>query len=180
MPITVVEDVRYLDPGDQFLCKVLQAIKERQVLDEHELTLMAEGQGSHWLRPAPVLEDACREMGLEEALANSGKIAASCQAKIPFKEPQLPVFPQATGLSSDQYLEKLAFAGLEKLGLRQGIYHARLQKELAVIQQMGFADYFLIVGDIVNYCRQRGALVGPGPGVSCRVLGSLCFRHYPN
>lgn len=164
LPVTVVEDVRYLDPGDQFLCKVLQAIKGRRVLDEHELTLMAEGQGSHWLRPAAALEEACREMGLEEALANSGKIAASCQAKIPFKEPQLPVFPQAAALSSDQYLEKLAFAGLEKLGLRQGIYQARLQKELTVIQQMGFADYFLIVGDIVNYCRQKGALVGPGRG----------------
>ncbi|WP_201330018.1 DNA polymerase III subunit alpha, partial [Lactobacillus nasalidis] len=164
LPLAAVEDVRYLNPGDQFLCQVLRAVKERRTFSESELAMMAQGQGSHWLRPATAVEAACREMGLSEALENSWKIAEKCSAEIPFAKPQVPVFPQDSGLSSAEYLEKLAYAGLKQRVGRQPAYEARLKKELAVINEMGFADYFLIVGDIVAYCRGRGALVGPGRG----------------
>lgn len=160
----ITEDVRYLNPEDQFSQKVLGAIKSKKVFTEDELRAIAKGRGSHYLRPASELFDACEQLGLKEAFLNTWEIAENADAQIPFAKPQLPVFPQTTGLSSDDYLTKWAVAGLKRLGLTSPAYQERLAKELMVIKQMGFSDYFLIVGDIVAYTKKQGYLMGPGRG----------------
>ena len=83
------------------------------------------------------------------------------------------------GVSREQVLEEAAWRGLrERLGLapdepippRFGAYAKRMESELAVVNGMGFAGYFLIVADFIAYARKSGIPVGPGRGSSA---GSL-------
>ncbi len=100
-----------------------------------------------------------------EAVANTVRIAERCNVTLEFGKLYLPEFPIPAGLTADAYLRQLC---LERLPAR---YPAagktetdRLDYELGVIAQMGFASYFLIVWDFVSYARQEGIAVGPGRG----------------
>ena len=63
------------------------------------------------------------------------------------------------------YLKALCYKGLQKrLNNVSNVYLQRLEKELKIIEQMGFADYFLVVWDYVKYAKKNDILVGPGRG----------------
>jgi len=109
----------------------------------------------------------------EGALANTVKIADMCQFDFEFDKLYLPKFPCPDGKSAKDHLEALAKAGLERhiatgkilLGTHtREEYDERLRYELSVIDKMGYADYFLIVQDYVNFARSREIPVGPGRG----------------
>ena len=91
-----------------------------------------------------------------EAVANTVRIAADCNLDLPFGR---PIFPSATipkGETPYSYLAQLAFAGLTARyrPLRPAAVR-RLEKELAVIDRLGFADYFLIMHEIVAWARRQ-------------------------
>ncbi len=91
-----------------------------------------------------------------EAAANTVRIAADCNLDLPFGR---PIFPSATipkGETPYSYLAQLAFAGLTARyrPLRPAAVR-RLEKELAVIDRLGFADYFLIMHEIVAWARRQ-------------------------
>lgn len=74
-------------------------------------------------------------------------------------------FPNEQGLSSEDYLRQLALEGLSKKNPGYGpAYRQRLDYELSVINKMGYADYFLLVGDYVRFAKTHGISVGPGRG----------------
>ena len=109
----------------------------------------------------------------EGALENTVKIADMCQFDFDFDKLYLPKFPCPDGKSAKEHLEGLAKAGLEKHIATGKItldthtreeYDERLGYELSVIDKMGYADYFLIVQDYVNFARSREIPVGPGRG----------------
>ncbi|MFW5894318.1 MAG: DNA polymerase III subunit alpha [Bacillota bacterium] len=83
-------------------------------------------------------------------------------------EASLPKFSTPKGVTSPRYLEALSTKGLERRidgkRLNKDKYYNRLKKELKVINDMGYDDYFLIVWDVVRYAKQAGILVGPGRG----------------
>ena len=89
----------------------------------------------------------------------------------------LPNFPIPESYqTSEKYLIDLAHVGLEKR--YEKIDHTvrdRLDFELEVITKMGFAGYFLIVWDVVNYARQNQISVGPGRGSAAGSLVSYCL-----
>src|SRR6266850_3412080 len=108
---------------------------------------------------------------LPQALDNSVEIAQRCNLEIELGKNRLPAFPTPPGVTVDQYLENAAEAGLarrlEKLGLKGDAaarYRERLAFEIRTIVQMGFAGYFLIVADFINWARTNGVPVGPGRG----------------
>src|SRR5882672_9710515 len=108
---------------------------------------------------------------LPQALDNSVEIARRCNLEIELGKSRLPAFPTPPGVTIDQYLENAAEAGLarrlEKLGLKGAAaarYRERLAFEIRTIVQMGFAGYFLIVADFINWARTNGVPVGPGRG----------------
>ena len=109
----------------------------------------------------------------EGALANTVKIADMCNFDFEFDKLYLPKFPCPNNESAVVYLERLAKEGLERriesgkivLGKHtREEYDQRLVYELSVIEKMGYADYFLIVQDYVNYARNSKIPVGPGRG----------------
>jgi DNA polymerase-3 subunit alpha len=98
---------------------------------------------------------------IPQALQNSVEIARRCNLQIALGKSRLPAFPTPTGMSVDDYLRQQAHAGLKKRGLDNV---ERLEFELKTIIQMGFAGYFLIVADFINWAKQNGVPVGPGRG----------------
>jgi DNA polymerase-3 subunit alpha len=102
---------------------------------------------------------------LPEAIANTAVIALRCAVAAPSRRPILP----RLGDDEDEQLRRDAKAGLEKrlegrLGEDAQIYADRLEFELDVIVRMGFAGYFLIVADFIQWAKANDIPVGPGRG----------------
>src|SRR5262245_8219571 len=109
------------------------------------------------------------------ALANSVEIARRCSFELELGKSKLPLFPTPDGTGLNQYLRSEAMAGLEqRLSAlypeaaqrvqQAGRYTDRLELELQTIIEMGFAGYFLIVADFINWAKRNGVPVGPGRG----------------
>ncbi len=103
---------------------------------------------------------------LPEALANSVEIARRCSLALTLGEARLPQYPVPAGTSTEEFLRAEAARGLARRfpAGAGAAYHERLASELAVICQMGFAGYFLIVADFIRWARENGVPVGPGRG----------------
>jgi DNA polymerase-3 subunit alpha len=120
-------------------------------------------------------EMAKRYADMPAALANSVAIAQRCNLAIPLGKNYLPDFPIPAGVTIEQHLRNEAIAGLERRLLllyadvdtrdaKRPEYVARLEFEVKTIIQMGYAGYFLIVADFINWAKQNGVPVGPGRG----------------
>ncbi len=107
---------------------------------------------------------------LPEALANTVVIAQRCAVKAPNRKPILPSLAgdreaeaKALEVEAQKGLAaRLAFAGIT--GAAEQPYHERLAFEVDVINRMGFAGYFLIVADFIQWAKSQGIPVGPGRG----------------
>ena len=103
-----------------------------------------------------------------EAIENTRKIADSIDLTLPMGESHLPNFPipdSATTEDSDEYLRSLANSGAEShYGEISPNIQERIDHELKVIKNMGFAGYFLITADFVKYAKDSKIPVGPGRG----------------
>ncbi len=108
---------------------------------------------------------------IPQALENALEIARRCSLEIELGKSRLPAFPTPPGVTLDEFLRSEATAGLarrlEKLGIageQAARYTERLNFEIGTIVQMGFAGYFLIVADFINWAKSNGVPVGPGRG----------------
>jgi DNA polymerase-3 subunit alpha len=112
---------------------------------------------------------------IPSALTNTVEIAKRCNLMLELGVNRLPLFPTPHNESLEQYLRDQAAAGLEKRMLHLfpdatvhadnlPQYQARLAFEVNTIIQMGFAGYFLIVADFINWAKHNNVPVGPGRG----------------
>ncbi len=109
---------------------------------------------------------------LPEAIANTEHIARRCSLSLKLGSSKLPVFPVPDGSSAESHLERQAEAGLARRWAAltnanlpdRAFYDERLQRELKVINEMGFAGYFLIVADFIQWAKDQSIPVGPGRG----------------
>jgi DNA polymerase-3 subunit alpha len=116
------------------------------------------------------------------AVANTCRIADSCDLELALNKTHLPQYTTPDGYTRESYVEHLAVDGLRaRLKERPGkipapVYEQRLREELMVICSMGFAGYFLIVWDIIRFARTRGIPVGPGRGSAAGSLVAYALR----
>jgi len=120
------------------------------------------------------------ESGLQEdELDITNEIANRCHVEIDTSKRRLPKYAFIPdGKTSNEYLMELANDGLIRIPKVAGMadeYHDRLLRELSDIQDMGFADYFLIVHDVVSWIRNKGILLGRGRGSAGGSLVSYCL-----
>jgi len=112
---------------------------------------------------------------IPQALENSVEIARRCNLEIELGKNRLPAFPTPPGTTLEQFLREQAQTGLERRLAKAAPedaarardaarYRERLAFELETIVQMGFAGYFLIVADFINWAKSNGVPVGPGRG----------------
>lgn len=125
---------------------------------------------------------------LPEALANTLRIAEQCELELETGRYFFPSFPLPQGESLEQRLEDLAHQGFQSrlaeiqaqdpewFQKRAAAYTRRLEHELRVIRDMGFAGYFLIVADFIQYARDHGIPVGPGRGSAAGSLVAYCLH----
>ncbi|MCF7935570.1 MAG: DNA polymerase III subunit alpha [Synergistales bacterium] len=103
---------------------------------------------------------------LPEALTNTVEIAERCNVTFNFGDYRLPHFEIPQGETLESYLEHQAWQGLSQRYGESVSQEAkdRLQRELGIINEMGYAGYFLIVADFINAAKERDIPVGPGRG----------------
>ena len=128
---------------------------------------------------------------LPSALANTLEIARRCNLTLELGKAQLPDFPiplvDGQRVTPDEYFRHASNTGLSSRLAHlypqpaerervQARYQARLDFEIDTILQMGFAGYFLIVGDFINWAKNNGCPVGPGRGSGAGSLVAYSLR----
>ena len=108
---------------------------------------------------------------LPEAIASTMAIAERCNLDLELGKFHLPKFPLEKGQEAMAILRQQANEGLQKRLLSSRTdagsdYSQRLDYELKTIQQIGLADYFLVIADFVDFAKDRGVPVGPGSGAA--------------
>lgn len=163
LKLVVAERVDYLQANDYFATRVMQAIDANIVLSN--LGQIKNELGPNYLKSVTEIEKNYRLAGLKDAYINVQKIAEQIAVELNFKQPQLPSYPLPVDKTNTaDYLLELAKVGLELRGLTTPAYEVRLTQELAIINQLGFNDYFLIIWDVIQWAHQQNIQTGPGRG----------------
>lgn len=163
--VVATNDVHYLNSEDDEAQDVLLCLQMKKKKDEPNRMTMI-GEDFSFYSPEK-MQNSFRDN--PEVLKNTLKVAEKCNVELPLGETRLPSFKVPNGKTAEQYLEELAYAGLEKRygktkELNGHNIKERVDFELSVIKKTGFAPYFLIVADFTNWARSQGILVGPGRG----------------
>jgi DNA polymerase-3 subunit alpha len=170
--LVATNDVHYVRPEDSQAQELLLAIQTNTTINNpHRMKML--GTGYH-LRTADEMADLFSE--IPEALLNTVKIAERCELAFDFDNLHLPPFAVPEGFTADGYLVHLCHQGLQDR--YQNIsteVQARLDHELSLVRDMGFAGYFLIVWDLIRFSKARGILVGPGRGSAAGSIISYCL-----
>ncbi len=167
LPLVATNDVHYLRPEDAKAQDALLCIQTGKTVNSAGRMKFQTDQ-LYFKSPA----EMARSIPHPAALAASGEIAARCDVTLDLGTYRFPVFHQAAGQSMESLMAERAREGLKaRLGSPAGhprqaeeAYWQRLEYEIDILVKMGFAGYFLVVADIINYARQQRIPVGPGRG----------------
>ena len=160
--LVATNDVHYVHADDSEFHDILLCVQTGRTINDPDR--MRFSGPDYYLKSEE--EMAALFADYPDALENTAKIAARCQVDFTFGELQLPFYPLPEHFESDDaYLRALCE---ERLSSRYADVtdeiRTRLDYELDVIHGMGYASYFLIVWDFINYAREHGVEVGPGRG----------------
>src|SRR3990172_2200558 len=167
IPLVATNDCHYLERHDAKAHDVLLCLQTGKTLkDPQRMRFSTE---ELYVKSA---EDMARLFGeLPAAVLQSVKIAERCNLKLDFDTFHLPHYAVPEGTTREDHLQRLSVAGLKERFATLStappmvpLYEQRLRDELTMINAMGYAGYFLIVWDIINYARTHGIPVGPGRG----------------
>jgi len=173
--LVCTNNVHYATPSDYALYTALAAVRARRSLDEID----------GWLPPAPT---AHLRSGVEQqrwfvrypgVVERAAEIGLACAFDLKLIAPTLPPYPVPVGETEATFLRQLAYDGATKrYGTRddetvEGAW-AQIDRELVVIEQLGFPGYFLIVWDIVQFCHRNDILCqGRGSAANSAVCYAL-------
>ncbi|HEX8473707.1 MAG TPA: DNA polymerase III subunit alpha [Pyrinomonadaceae bacterium] len=190
VPLVATNDAHYLRPDDARAHDVLLCIGSgKTVQDTNRLRY---GSPNFYVR-SPEEMWAIFGHEIPEVLTRTVEIAEMCQLDLPSGVNHVPNFPIPASdkdLSVDEYFEKVVREGYEKRrakvwepAMSRGEsrhtlseYQERISREIAMIKQMGFASYFLIVWDFIKYAKDHAVPVGPGRGSAAGSLVAYCLE----
>lgn len=185
LPIVATNDVRFLNKEDFDAHEARVCIREGYTLADPRRVQQYSSQ--QYLRSSEEMEALFAD--LPSAIANTVEISKRCNVKLNLGNNYLPNFPIPEGSTVEQYLSHLSEIGLDdrlkqifrnksedELIAARGEYDERLQIELKVINNMGFAGYFLIVADFIQWAKQNGVPVGPGRGSGAGSLVAYALK----
>ena len=180
-PLLATNDSHYTHREDAVAHDALLCVQTGALLSD---TNRFKFEGTeHYLKSAAEMRHLFREV--PEACDNTLLIAERADVQIELGKPSLPEFPVPDRFAGDTYEER-ALAYLRDLtmdGARQRYgtplppeVVERLDYELGVIGNMGFAAYFLVVWDLIRFARESGIRVGPGRGSAAGCCVAYCLR----
>lgn len=154
--LVATNNVHYAQLSRRRLATAMAAVRSRRSLDELDGWLPA-ASSAHLRSGAEQARRFARYPGVVERAAELG---LACAFDLSLVAPNLPPFPCPDGLDEMTYLRRLTEQGAER---RYGSRHApgaatawrQIDHELDVIEQLGFAGYFLIVWDLVEFCHRH-------------------------
>ena len=164
--LVITNDSHYLRQEDADMHDTLLCLQTNS--DKDEVNRFRFENDQFYVKTADQLRDSFRWMDselFEECIKNTNDIAEKCHLIIELGKSPLPEYPIPPQYTTESYLEHLVFEGLEKrYGNITDDLKKRVQYELSVINEMGFAAYFLITWDFIHYAKTHGIPVGPGRG----------------
>ncbi len=170
IPLVATNDVHYLNKEDWEVQDILLCIQTKKTLDDPKRMRF----GSHEFYFKSGDEMAALFSYVPDAVANTRVIANKIEEPVFDLKPNgdpvydkslIPLYTPDDGSTAPEYLTRLTREGLARRyeDITEDI-KKRVQYELDIIIKMGFADYFLIVWDYINWSRSQGIPVGPGRG----------------
>jgi len=171
IPLVATNDVRHATRAGRRLLDVLTCIRNTTTLDAAGRTLLRNAE-RHLKSPA---EMAALFRDLPEALVNTERIAEQCEFTLANLGYRFPDYPLPPGETPIRYLRALTYAGAsERYGTLTPRVRRQLEHELAIIGTLDLAGYFLIVWDIVRFCREQRILAqGRGSAANSAVCYAL-------
>jgi len=168
-------NVHYATPSASRLAAVMAAIRARSSLDEMDGHLPPAG-AAHLRSGAEMTDRFARYPGVVEAAA---RVGSECAFDLRLVAPKLPDFPVPPGHTEASWLRLLTMQGAARRygpPVRERVAGAydQLAHELTLIESLGFPGYFLIVHDIVEFCRREDILCqGRGSAANSAVCYAL-------
>jgi error-prone DNA polymerase len=171
LPVMASNGVRFVSPEARPLYDVLTCIRNKTTLEKagRLLTVNAE----RFLKPPDRMARLFAD--LPQAIAGTEALAERLEFTLANLGYRFPDYPVPAGESQSSFLRRLAQVGARD---RYRPYHdkarAQIARELDLIEKLDLAGYFLIVWDLVNFCRQQGILVqGRGSAANSAVCYAL-------
>ena len=173
IPLVATNDVHYINKEDSEAHDILLCIQTATNLDDPDRMKFSTNE-FYFNTQEEMLQHFA---DVPEALENTLKIADECNLEIEFRNAHLPDFNVPNNLTDQDYLKQLCYEGaLNKFKHVDAEVKERLDYELAVIEKMGFATYFLIVWDFVDFAKKHNIMVGPGRGSAAGSLIAYCLN----
>ncbi len=176
LPVLATNGAAMATPQEREVLDVLTAIRHGASLDEAGLLLQP--NGNRYLRPARAMAALFRD--LPQAITATVELSARLQFEMNDLGYEFPRYPLDEADTMDSFLRKRTLEGVaRRYGCKQSALLRRkadlqVEKELALIAKLGLAGYFLIVWDIVEFCRKNGILVqGRGSAANSAVCYAL-------
>ena len=189
IPLVATNDAHYLNRDDYEAHDVMLCIGTGKTVND--TNRMRFGGPQWYVRSGQEMHDIFSH--IPDAVSRTMEVAEMCDLKLPLGENQLPVFPiprEEGDMGIDEYFEKVVRLGYEKRRdtlwdrmlsegkLKHSLseYQQRVSSEIAMIKQMGFPSYFLIVWDFIKFAKDRCIPVGPGRGSAAGSLIAYCLE----
>lgn len=157
--------IKYLKKEDAIILKMMESIETKEILQFKKL------DGREYLLSSEEIERLYLPNEIEETV----KLANMVDFDFIKIRGRMIKYENNLGLSSDEYLAKVAHDGLKAKNKTDEIYLKRLDYELSVIKKMGYSDYFLIVKDYIDFAKRNNIAVGPGRGSASGSLVSYAL-----
>jgi error-prone DNA polymerase len=171
VPVVATNDVRCATPADRPLFDVLTCVRHHTTLDAAGRRLARNAE--RYLKSPEVMTELFSDR--PDALAGTMVLAERLEYTMADLGYRFPIYPVPLGETAASFLRHITEVGARD---RYRPYHdkarAQISRELDLIEKLDLAGYFLIVWDIVNYCRQQNILVqGRGSAANSAVCYSL-------
>jgi DNA polymerase-3 subunit alpha len=185
LPLVATNDSHYLCEDDAYAQDVMLCIQTgKSIQDTNRMKFQGTG---FFVKSHDEMHRVFKDA--PDVLSRTLGIAERCNMRLEKVSNPFPHFDVPPGFTLDSYFEHVAregfaqrLAALHTVGSKGPVKHSvadyeqRLAQEIAIIQQMQFSGYFLIVWDFVRYAREHGIPVGPGRGSAAGSLVSYSLR----
>ncbi len=178
VPLVALNDVCFMQAEDFEAHEARVCINQGHTLDSNLRPRLHTKQ--QYFRTPEEMQELFAD--IPEAIVNTVQIAQRCSLILELNIVHLPKFPVPAGSTPEEYLSLAAKEGLQqrfttfRSAEEERKYTDRLDIELQVINNMGFASYFLIVADFIAWAFNNGVPVGPGRGSGAGSLVAYALK----
>ena len=178
IPVVATNDSHFLNKEDFATHHILMCIQTQNTLNSSKSNHMGH-TAELYVKTPDEMWAAFKD--IPTALYNTLEIANKCNVSMEFGHLKLPQYKVPNGYDVNSYFEELTLKGLEERlqcidKSKHSLYYQRLKDEIEIIKLKGYAGYYLIVWDFINFAKNNGIPVGPGRGSGAGSLAAFSLK----